>query len=348
VAVRLVPPGLMALFDRANCTEVLQARAAEDRFDQSRPYVTRIYRRRFYLTTAVQIVGPLAVREAFKQIYDIQIGSYYQLGTGIELWSEFDMLSRVTSIVCQPYSEDGCGWQIDVLYEPIDPAQFAAYENPLLAPPEISFDGEHFEKILEKGAAAVVDPYKPDQPVQNSAHDPFDPAPTRDDTRLTMVLRVNVPDFDANTGVGFSKELIPAWQNSINKFEWFGFEKLTVKVHRIGAQLQWHPSLYDPTATPPNPGRFWSLTLTLQHNPDTWVKKILDQGYRSWDTGTSKPKNIIIDGVPATAPVLLDGQGQQATAVDPETLAVTPHYIEVLPYPCLAFGAPEMLGFGGP
>ena len=315
MGVTLLPSNLLGLVDLANTRELLDSRHAEDRFDLSRPYITRIYRRRFLVTTVTNQVGPLVVREAAKLQFGVAIGNYYSLGT-IEPWAEYDMMSICTSIVASAASDDGMGWHIDVTYEPVEPAKVAEWQNPLSAPLEWSVDGSHFEKILDLAVPIDGDEIYPNgKPVLNSAQDPFDPPVTRDDARSVITIRGNVPDWDPVAGTGFNANLAATYRNTTNKYTWLNFIPQSVRIETLSAQSQWHPSLCDPTTTPPKLGYFWQITLGLQIDTETlWQKKVLDAGYRTWDATSHVHHPILIDGVPATAPVPLDGKGQMAVA----------------------------------
>ncbi len=276
--------------------------------DPNRPFLSRVYRRRFKLTALAPQFGPLFIVSALQSSFGVQPGCAYQLGSSGLTYYELDPWAFCTRIIPRRASDDGCTWTVDAQWETIDPQTFSTFSNPLSKPIEIAIDGQQYEKIVDVTIPNAT--YPSGQPILNSANDPFDPGVTREDSRTIITVTRNEAAYDAGSGSGFNPASIDGWRDTTNKYTFFGYAPKCVKLVSVSARQEWHPYFYDTTSTPPNPGYYWAVTYTFQVDKNTWDKKVLDAGYRTYDSTAKVWHQIVIDGVPATAPVPLNGSGQ--------------------------------------
>lgn len=310
--------------------EVNEARSAEDVLDLSRPYVTRVYRRRFQLTTLSPLFGAGLVREAAKYVFGIEVGVPYRVGVRGQAHYEYDPFSFATRITATP-GADAVQWFVDVNYEPIDPQVFDTFDNPLLAPLEIEIDGQKYQEIADYDMDPTALGLHSDlygNPILNSANDPFDPPVKRDATRSIMTIKRNdaIDLRQSINGFVWDDGIPERYRDTINSTTFRGRGAHKAKVEDIKGRYVWHPTLYDPTASPPLTGYYFEALYTFAFHPTSWDERVLDAGYRTWDTTAHAHKPIIQNGVPATAPVALDGSGQVAPR-DGSTEKIVPHYL---------------------
>lgn len=343
-----LPVSPLDYVDLANTRETFEQATAEDRLDTSRPYVTRSYRRRFLVTTRYPGVGPGVVREVAKLIFGVEIGCTYARGRwGVDPFAETDINSFCVGIRAYCSGVDGCDWVVDVAYEPIDPQVFDEFiDNPLLAPPEIDYQTIKYERALDVDYdSATIASTGKGKPVLNSAQDPFDPPVMRDHSRFVMTVQRNeaIDVRQAVSGVVWDDSIPEKYNDTINKYTFFGRDPHRVKVDSITGRIAWHPGLYDPSASPAKSGYFAQVTYVYHIDRNGWDAVVVDRGYRKLNTTTHKQEQILVNGIPATSEVLLDGTGQPANP-DATTNKIAPHYFTYQRYPEVDLGTKLRMG----
>jgi hypothetical protein len=245
----------------------------------------RGYQRVFYVDFDSPFYGPKTVIAALP----VAIGQKYALTDITGSIIEKDDGAFVQSIDVRVSSEDGCQWEATVTYGPYDANQQP--QNPIDWPLQITHSFAKFESIANEDIDGNA--------ILNSADDYFDPPVTRDDSRPVMRIARNEATFDPATAYQF--------KDAVNKATFFGADPGTVKCADISADLIFNPDI----------GWYYSVSYEFEYNPDGWEKQILDQGLKYLDsTGSKVP--VTEKGIPATSPVLLDGNGAQlAAGADP-------------------------------
>lgn len=163
-------------------------------------------------------------------------------------------------------------------------------DDPLQEPPEISGGFAEYKKIVDKyddGTAIVTSAGEPIQWEETAAHnDLFISQNVASLNPASLSLYRGAINADAYLGA--------------NKFEW-----------RI-MDIKWAKA-YRGSCTP-----YYKRSITLRHDPDTWKREILDQGFMEID-GAGKLVQITDEpGRPLTTPQLLDGAGKRlAKGLDP-------------------------------
>jgi hypothetical protein len=278
--------------------------------------VKRTYRRRFWVDTDDAHYGTKAVIDHVIGTYDVPIFRRYQVGVqGTDAWYEADPGAGVQAIHALNDgggSDDPCRWTVDVEYGPQDPR---LEENPLDTPPIVEYDFAQFEAIADRDINGVA--------ITNSTGDDFDPPVTKDDSRPVLKVQVNLKHFDDNWA--------DTYRDSVNEFPWLGRAERTVKVAAIRAVSDFHPSV-------PGDHIYYKAYLEFHVNPDTWDKAILDQGLYYRDA-SDVYKPILVDGLPATAPQLLDGDGAPLAFGDDAVYMVYEVYKK--------YDFAQVFGFGG-
>lgn len=187
--------------------------------------------------------------------------------------------------------------------------------TPTFLKPEISWATEQFQVVCDttvEGIRGVK------QAICNSAGDPFDPMPMKDESRLIC----NIKSYF---------ETIPVWildyQDAINNaaitIDGVAIDEYQAKVQSVAvSEIQRRGDV-----------EFRTVQMRISVLKENWVKKVLDQGFRAFDAtadDTFIPYNITDDdGNQISSPVLLDGEGFK---LDPPT-AVDAVYLDFYIYP---------------
>jgi hypothetical protein len=165
-------------------------------------------------------------------------------------------------------------------------------------------------------------------PIKNSAGDPFDPPPTRKAGALRFSMTKNYPTL--NLGI------LRAYKNAINSDAWFGQAQYTARIANVSFSR-----VIEEVQNGENDHQtwvYWPYTFEFEvAEPDvgdgTWHMVLLDQGYRHTQAGDPLPiRNT--DGTPVTQPSLLNGSG---------ALSTTPHFLTFNIYRALPFAALGLL-----
>jgi hypothetical protein len=159
------------------------------------------------------------------------------------------------------------------------------FENPLLRPPKIKWGQAKFQKAVTQDTNG--------DPIVNSALERFDPPVEIDDSRPTLEITRNEPTYQ--------QALAMKYRDAVNSDPFFGFGIGTVKVDSITADFRWE-----------NGYGYWEVSYVFHIRPEKWnPTEILDCGFYHLDAA-GKPA-AIRDAVGSnlSAPVLLDGKGQQ-------------------------------------
>ncbi len=196
-------------------------------------------------------------------------------------------------------------------------SEFEVSDNPLNEPARISWSGENFQQV------AVVD--IDDNPILNSAGDPYDPPLMKDFSRPVATIRKNISSA-------------PAWiltsHDAINSDE-FVIDGLTCLVGK--AKLK-RADISEPQTK--NGVTYRELTLVIHFSKDGWTRKVLDAGFRRKYNDTERELITITaeDGTQQypPSPVPLDGSGVELTDPTPSTCVYNSHELdESIPFSSL-------------
>lgn len=179
--------------------------------------------------------------------------------------------------------------------------------SPTSLEPEISWSTEQYQVPCD----VDINNYG----VVNSAGDPFDPLPMKDESRLTCTIEIQsatVPSWlltysDAinNTAITIDGISIDQYQAKVQSIQ-------VGKVQQLGTET------------------FRTVTLSISILEDTWIKKVLDQGFRAALTGADNfaLHNIVDDdGNEISSPALLDGFGFELRNPSADTAVFLPFHI---------------------
>jgi hypothetical protein len=264
----------------------------------------REYTRKFRVFTSDRYDGPAVIRATTNGMGQPAlpiIGNSYFVNS-----SEKDLGSFASQITYQQEIGEANGntgqWLVTVQYTPYDAAMFGT--DPTAWPIKIRFTGQKYEKVLYADQAG--------NPIVNSAGDPFSDPVTVDDSRSLITIQRNelVSSFDFT--------LSETYRDTVNNAVWNGFDTKTVKCATIDTS--------DPTYDSNNQVYYLEVVYLFEINRDTWVKKILDQGFSELD-GSGNPKAITNAGQPVSDPVPLDGSGHRLGS------GGTPVYLSFDAYP---------------
>lgn len=176
-------------------------------------------------------------------------------------------------------------WEITLTYGAWDFYNKAPDGNPLNVPVRLRID----ITLAEVAAFEDVD----GNPIVNAAGDPYDPPLTREVIRATLtVLRNESHSFNILGTLQLS--------NTLNVATWNSFPAKTVRLGPL--------KLPEPIYSQVINNFYFPMEYVFDINWDTWVKQIVNAGFRQLDaSGNLVP--ILINGQPATTPVPLDESG---------------------------------------
>lgn len=185
--------------------------------------------------------------------------------------------------VTRPHGPDAKVYHVTLNYSTLTREQRKWIDHPLDRPAEVSSTFKSITSIADKDTS--------DAAIANSSGQVFDPPVEKDDAR--KVLRVtrnfgsyngglsyiNRTNSDAYLGAAVGTLRVTAF-DEVRAFEEYGVEGSEIEVE------------------------FWIRTVEMEYRPELWTKKVLDVG-----TKDSNGKDLLINGIPVTTPVLLNGSG---------------------------------------
>jgi hypothetical protein len=177
-------------------------------------------------------------------------------------------------------------WRATVKYGPWDPLTHAVDGNPVNLPVRFYFDFT----VAEKVAFEDVD----GDPIVNSAGDPYDPPLMREVLRATLNVERN--ELASTVNIVTLQQL----SNTLNVATWNSFPAKTVRLSPMKIPMAEYSQVTNQY--------FYPMKYVFEIDWDTWVKQILNAGFRQLDSsGNLIP--ILVNGQPATTPVPLDESG---------------------------------------
>jgi hypothetical protein len=167
----------------------------------------------------------------------------------------------------------------------------------------------------------IYDQDSAQQPVLNSAGDPFVPGLVRDAPRLLMTIQQNEQTWNGALSLQYG--------NKINSNTWQGAAPRTVKIQSVGATLLWDKTW----------GKYYKTNWEFAWCPATWDRKVLDAGYYELkgdldgDSNITQNHSPILDaqGMPITVPQPLNSDGTKMSQ------GGSPHWITFKPYQAIPF-----------
>jgi hypothetical protein len=167
--------------------------------------------------------------------------------------------------------------------------------NPLSDPAEIEWASAQFQRVASKD--------KDGNAIVNSAGDPYDPPPMRDDSRWVVTVRKNLA-------------AVPSWlltfQDAVNSS---GF---TLDGLAVGTRLAKMQGIRIGKWQHRNSQPYRVLTMVIHLAKDNWDLKVQDVGFRRKDGADRVP--ILKNGIKPTAPVPLNGSGDVLADPTPATV----------------------------
>jgi hypothetical protein len=179
-------------------------------------------------------------------------------------------------------------WKLVFEYGPWNILDWPLDGNPVNLPLRFRIDFTTAE------VAALVD--VDGNPIVNSAGDPYDPPLTREVTRATLTVKRNESPASVNLST------LAALSNTLNAAVWNAFPIKTVRLNPI--------KLPDIEYSQATNTFYFPIEYVFDINFDTWVKQVVNAGFRELDAdGNLIP--ILINGVQPSTPVPLDEDGHK-------------------------------------
>lgn len=184
-------------------------------------------------------------------------------------------------------------WDVEVTYsdEALDEGECT--ENPLNEPIKIRWNSVQYEQAIARDINNFA--------IINSAFDPFDPPPTKDDARWSIQVKLNVsvvPSFvlGINNAINDSPVVIDG----------IAFAAGTLKVQGIRiSEVQEQNNVL-----------FREFEYELNFRPETWRLFLLDAGFQEI-VGSNKRRIYLDDGSRPSVPQALNGFGVRHTNPTP-------------------------------
>lgn len=219
-------------------------------------------------------------------------GEPYVNGVPSDDWYESDPFAIVRGIEVAHASDsdDGRTWHCTVTFgSPLgDNEDAVTSDDPTLAIPMESYDSEDREVIVDRDIS--------DEPIVNTAGDPFDPPVTRDVSRRILVIEWNV------TEASFDAGWIDTYTDKKNSTTFKGRSAGKMYLAKITAQRAWSTVI----------GLYYKLRGEWHIDPNGWNKRPLNAGMREKVTAQAGVRYRVItgdDGQPVSEPVPLDLNG---------------------------------------
>lgn len=188
-------------------------------------------------------------------------------------------------------------WRVTAKFGLWNPLEHSIDGNPTNIPTTYSFDGTNEQVPI------LIDING--NPIVNSAGDYYDPGLVRDRFRGTLHVYRNLPVVNPNTGAPTDIAFYVNLSNTVNRAAWpenapTKFQPKTVKIAPVKIPVMVFSMAMNAYYLP--------MEFVFEINPDTWVKQVLNQGYRELDNARQL-RNIYVNGQLATQPVPLDING---------------------------------------
>lgn len=263
-------------------TEIWQNRGFEDSWTD---HSAKTYERSFRVLTTLMITGNVAVlaKAGLPQLKD----------TYVDQDGQVDATAICVHRTGGPDQNDPKTWVVRCRY------MTDAVSNPLNLDPEIEWGESKFQLAVYQqldalGNLDVTD----DGIIKNSAADPYLPALTKDDTRVTLRITRNEPTFN--------EALFKEFRDAVNSDDFQGYAAGQVKCDTISGQKVIYPGQQAQA--------YFRVTyhFAFKKLPDTWQLRVIDAGLAEKNLvipNISQRKVIQSQGHPVTVPRMLDGNG---------------------------------------
>jgi hypothetical protein len=216
--------------------------------------------------------------------YDTAVDVFEEVAITIADVHPLDAFAYCLTVDINCVTEDGIGWTAQYDYGPPPDPGNPDNQDPTQQPPEFSWTGIQFERPVDfdRDGKAIV----------NKAGDVFQTPVMRDDSRPMLQVVRNQLTFNPSL----------AWRlrDVVNSSEFLGAPAGKVKSSYPTASRRWSNEY----------GFYWVVTYQFTFDSDGFSKKLLNQGLR--EKAEDELKNIVVQGVPITEPVLLTEDGEQA------------------------------------
>ena len=163
-------------------------------------------------------------------------------------------------------------------------------ENPLEEPPSVSWGFRSYTEPIYRD--------KDNVPIENSAGDTYDPTITEEVFNLEVTIIRNEVTYDPDLAI----EYINTMNDDVVIIAGHSAVTNTARLNEYSAQK-----------AEKNGIDYWIVTYRVEFDEDTFVREVIDQGFRIKDGSTMKRIMENVDGssseTPVTEPVKLDGFG---------------------------------------
>lgn len=168
-------------------------------------------------------------------------------------------------------------WIVNVTYK--------SWQNPLAAPPKVSWSFASSNEPIDRDIF--------DRAVTNSARETYDPPISEDVDDILLRITRNE--------AGYNPMVALDYKNSINSDVFYGAAPGIAKLKNFSGDLQLG-----------GPSEWYVINYEVQFRLDGWKRRMLDQGFRTYDSATGEYTTIVDSkGKALSEPTLLDGNGNK-------------------------------------
>ena len=208
-------------------------------------------------------------------------GAIPQYGDPHPAW-DYLYVSDLSSSVKGPFL-----YRVTATYSNLTTNKKQETQSPLDQPPQIEFSFAATNEQIDRDIN--------DDPILNSALESHDPPITRDFYDLVIRITKNQSSFDYDQAAEYI--------SSINSDRFYGFSPYKVKCND-----------YSGRSVDNGAFRYWETKYEFQVRQDGWDRRVLDQGFRSYDGDDDDGNPIFTNftdssGNAVSQPVLLNGSG---------------------------------------
>lgn len=162
---------------------------------------------------------------------------------------------------------------------------YKSWQNPLEAPPKVSWSFATSNEPIDRDIF--------DKMIGNSAKETYDPPISEEVDDILLKITRNEAAYEPL----FASD----YKNAVNSDYFYGFAPGIAKLNLFNGDLQLG-----------GPSPWYIVAYEIQFRRDGWKRRMLDQGFRTFDSETGKYTTIVDSkGKPLSEPTLLDGNGNK-------------------------------------
>jgi hypothetical protein len=237
--------------------------------------LNRRYTRTFWIVTDSVLDDGLIIGNTF---------GVPKVGDTYKYVNSMDKLATCVNVQIKQHPDNKFLWELTASY---DTSRFfdLVQNNPLNVPPEISWDGAEYNRVMVRDSLGV--------PAVNSSKEWFDPPIEEEDSRTVLTIVRNEATFNENLAI--------AYRNACNSDVFCNLAVLPrqAQIKKFSGRRAIDAGMV-----------YWTVTYEIHFRRETFDLFVLDQGFRDIDKKLFRDP---IDFTPLSNATLLNGRGRRLT-----------------------------------